>query len=79
MVGGKHLYNFRSQNFKPNICDKGKKSKGILGGKYMWGLQYLDVLNEVGGAIGNLLGGLHKVSLGNGVAGLGRRHLAGIA
>ena len=39
----------------------------------------LDVLDKVGCAIGDLLGSLHKVSLGHWVAGLAGGLLAGIA
>ena len=40
---------------------------------------HLDVLDQVGSAVGHFLGSLHKVSLGHWIAGLAASHFAGIA
>ena len=46
---------------------------------YSGPLTNLNILDQVGGAVGHLLGCLHKVPLGHWVAGLAGGHLAGVA
>lgn len=43
------------------------------------GVQLLDLLDQGGGGIGNILGRLNKVTLGSWVVGLGRGEAAGVA